>query len=101
MSWGHPKDCVPCSIERPCKHCGRHYDNHANLSEAEIEDAQKQGCIVGVCETRRRWTFGEEASARGVDSKDFGSYEETVFWCVVIPLPDEPCDVDYMKEISS
>jgi hypothetical protein len=71
------------------------------MSQEDIDDAREQGCIVDVCEKRRRWTFGEEASARGVDSKDFGSYEETVFFCVVIPLPDDPCDVDFMKEIST
>jgi hypothetical protein len=77
----------------PCKHCGRHYNDHANMSEEEMEDARKQGCIVDVCEARRRWTFDgtEEGESR----------EDTTYWCVIIPLPDDPCDVDYLKEIST
>jgi hypothetical protein len=66
------------------------------MSQEEIDDAREQGCIVGVCETRRRWTFDSDACERGERCR-----EDSVYFCVVIPLPDNPCDVDFMKEISS
>ena len=76
----------------PCVHCGKHYDDHFNLSQAEIDDAQEQGCDVRICETRRRWTFdGEEGDCR----------EDRAYFCTVDKLPDDPCDDDFMREIST
>ncbi len=76
----------------PCKHCGGHYDNHCNLSEAEIWDARDQGCVVNICETRRRWTYTDD-NEEGV--------EEKVFFCLVVTPPEDPCDEDFMEEIST
>ena len=76
----------------PCKHCGGHYNSHRNMTQEDIWDARDQGCEVDVCETRRRWTYTEDNDP-GV--------EEQVFFCLVIIPPDDPCDGDFMKEIST
>ncbi len=86
-------DDLETALDRhPCPDCGQHYNNHVNLNQAEVWDARDQGCTVEVCETRRRWSYVD-------DSGD--AIEEEVYWCVVITPPDEPCNVDFMKEISS
>jgi hypothetical protein len=78
----------------PCKHCGGHYNDHENLSEAEIWDARDQGCVVEKCEKRKRWTVTEETCPAP-------PVEEKVFFCLVIIPPADPCDVDFMREIST
>ena len=76
----------------PCKHCGRHYDSHRNMTQAEIWDARDQGCVVDVCETRRRFTY---------ENDDDDGVEEEVFFCLVIIPPKDPCDSDFMEDIST
>jgi transposase len=76
----------------PCKHCGHHYNDHWNLSQAEIADAEEQGCVVSLCTTRRRWTFTDHKGP---------PVEEEVKWCLVIRPLSDPCDEDFMKEIST
>jgi hypothetical protein len=90
----HGMGCMSLqSISLECKHCGQHYNDHSNLSQAEIDDAQEQGCEVRICETRRCWTFdgSQEGECR----------EDRAYFCTVTKLPDEPCDEEFMKEISS
>ena len=76
----------------PCVHCGHHYNDHFNLTQTEIWDARDQGCTVDVCTTRRRWTFSEREGPPA---------EDEVKWCLVIQPLDDPCDADYMEEIST
>ncbi len=74
----------------PCIHCGSHYNNHMNLSQDDIDHARDRGCVVHICEKRQRYTFDED-----------GYEEGPAFFCVVITPPDDPCDSDFMEEISS
>ena len=74
----------------PCKECGGHYNNHWNLSKAEIQDARDQGCVVDICKSGQRWTFEED-----------GWEEEGVFFCLVLTPVEDPCDSAFMEEISS
>ena len=83
----------------PCIHCGQHYNDHWNLSQAEVDDAQEQGCDVRICETRRRWTFdSDDRDPQGIATK---CREDKSYFCTVTKLPDDPCDEDFMKEIST
>ncbi len=83
----------------PCKHCGGHYNEHFNLSQAEIDDAQDQGCDVRICEVRRRWTFdNDELKDDAIETR---CREDRAYFCTVTKLPNDPCDVDFMKEIST
>ncbi len=83
----------------PCKHCGKHYNVHFNLSQSEIDDAQDQGCDVRICEVRRRWTFdNDELKDDAIETR---CREDRAYFCTVTTLPDDPCDSDFMKDISS
>ncbi len=62
----------------PCEKCGAHYDKHYSLTKEEIWDARDQGCVVNVC---------REACEK--------------YFCRVLPSPDNPCDNDFMEDISS
>ena len=71
--------------DHPCKHCGGHYDDHNYLTSEEIEEARGQNCVVDICES-----VGERVLGRG----------ET-FFTVVTPLPENPCNETFLKEIST
>ncbi len=70
----------------PCKECGRHYNDHNIMSQAEIDDARSQDCVVEICRT-----FDGNGAGR----------EDRAFFCVVITPAEDPCDVTYLEGISS
>lgn len=69
----------------PCSHCGGHYDDHLYLTDPEIEAAKRDGYIVNIC---------NENIYR---SPQRGS---TNFLRLSRPIED-PCDEEFMKDISS
>ena len=71
--------------EHPCQHCGKHYYAHDYLTQDDIDDAREQGCTVDICETHT----------------DRVLVQGDTFFCVVTPLPKNPCDEVFMKEIST
>ena len=96
MSPDHGHATEPLSLEEaldkhPCGECGGHYNNHHNLSQAEIWDARDQGCVVDICRTLRRWTY----------TGDSDGVEEEVFFCLVITPVEDPCNSDFMEDIST
>jgi hypothetical protein len=70
--------------EHPCKHCGGHYDNHDYLTPEEIDYTREQGYTVDICENR-------------VENRD----QSSTFFCMVTSPPEDPCDEEFMKEIST
>lgn len=71
--------------EHPCKMCGGHYNDHDYLKPEDLEEAKERGFDVDICETYINRVMGEG---------------ETYF-CRLVQLPQNPCDEEYMKEISS
>ncbi len=68
----------------PCKQCGGHYNDHNYLTIEEIDDALEQGCAVRTCEVY-----------------PYLNRKCVTYLVVVYPLPDNPCDEDFMEDISS
>lgn len=69
----------------PCKHCGGHYNAHDYLLDREIKEARGRGYIVLVCET----------------SQERGAGEGSTSFTRIFQPPENPCDDDFMREISS
>jgi hypothetical protein len=62
-----------------CDICKRVNTTHHYMTPEEIRDAQDRGCTVDIC------VEGEEG----------------IYVVVTPPTPDEPCDSDFMEDISS
>ena len=58
------------------------------MEQAEIDDARNRGCEVNIYGTGQRWRFDKK--------HDFEVYR--VFFCDVT---DDPCDSEFMEDISS
>ena len=69
----------------PCKQCGGHYNDHNYLTIEEIDDALANNCAVRTCEV-----FPNRTPGRGV-----------TYFVVVFNLPSDPCDEEFVKDISS
>ncbi len=80
---GKPFDPLEVLNRLPCKECGGHYADHSYLSEEDIWDARDQGCAVDICSTRENCPSGR------------------TFFCHILPSPEDPCDDDFMRSIST
>lgn len=65
--------------EHPCPECGGHYKDHFHLDDAEIEKAKKDGYTVSIC----------------------GVYPNSKHFVSLQAPPEDPCDSDFMEDISS
>jgi hypothetical protein len=65
--------------EHPCPECGEHYDDHLHLDDAEIEEAKKDGYTVSIC----------------------GVYPNSKHFVSLQAPPEDPCDSDFMEDIST
>ena len=75
-------DLIEQACATPCRKCGKRYDDHEYLSDAELCDVRESGCWeTRVCEPINPST-----------GKMFVSMEYH---------PADPCSVDFMREISS
>lgn len=63
-------------------------DIEPGMEQHEIDDARSRGCVVNVCGTGQRWRL----------DKDKRVEVYRVFFCDVT---NDPCDKEFMKDISS
>ena len=82
-----PDDLDKFLDEHPCKHCGAHYNDHDYLTKKDIADARRAGWVVDVCEPRNLLS-GDNP-------------EGSTSFCRLIQPIANPCDEEFMKEISS
>jgi hypothetical protein len=89
--------CDYCSVEIDnglakeimCNYCERPWSAHVLMKIEQVEAIWEQGIYVRVC--------GSEIP---FDSAASG-HDKLVLVSMIDDKPDDPCDVDYMKEISS
>ncbi len=86
-----------------CKKCGFEYEEHAIATTAEVELLRSLGYAVFICKGIEENSFltgaWVEIVAANSDGESLKTDElEEMF---KEPEPEEPCDVDYMEEISS
>jgi len=81
------RECLEEYLDtHPCHHCGGHYDDHDYLTLEDIDAALAQNCAVRTCEVH------EDRNGPG---------QGRTYFVRVYPLPDDPCDKEFMEDISS
>ena len=87
---------------KPCKHCGQPSAEHVYLSLEEIEKYRRMGSPVTLCEEDKAGSPNglpverpENSAWLRVIGKHLG------LRCYIHPPPGDPCDEDFMEEISS
>ena len=71
--------------ETPCESCGHYYDDHDHMTAKDIALAEKNGCVVKIC---------EDGPEKTLDCPEVS--------LVIVTLPPEsPCDEEFMEGISS
>lgn len=75
----------------PCSWCGTVNNKHSHLYGKEIKRKRELGNAVLIC----------EGPAFPVGDENLLEITWLMFRCVVTPAPENPCDSDFMEDIST
>ena len=68
----------------PCQKCGGDGSQHDFFFEGELQEYRDKGYTVMIC-----------------DTNEGGVWPEGIMWVNLTPPPENPCNEDFMEDISS